>query len=45
MVTLLEKIKAHGEFKDEVIKWELKPAASQTWKEFKKYYSAADHER
>ena len=45
MVTLLEQIKAHGEFKDEVIKWELKPAASQTWKEFKKYYSAADHER
>lgn len=45
MVTLLEQIKGHGDFKEEVIKWELKPATTQTWVEFKKYFSAADHER
>jgi len=44
MVTLLEQIKAHGDFKEEVGKWELKPVASQTWDEFKKHFSAADHE-
>lgn len=45
MVTLLEQIKGRGDFKEEVIKWELKPAAMQTWVEFKKYFSAADHKR
>jgi hypothetical protein len=45
MVTLLEQIKAHGEFKEDVSKWELKKAADQTWIEFKKFYAAADHER
>ena len=45
MVTLLEQIKAHGDFKEEVSKWELKPLASQTWVEFKQHFAAADHER
>ena len=45
MVTLLEQIKGHGDFKEEVIKWELKPAATQTWVDFKTYFSSADHER
>lgn len=45
MVTLLEQIKAHGEFKEDVSKWELLATASQTWTEFKKFYAAADHER
>ena len=45
MVTLLEQIKAHGDFKEDVSKWELKALADQTWAEFKKFYAAADHEQ
>jgi hypothetical protein len=45
MVTILEQIKGHGDFKEEVIKWELKTTTSQTWIVFKKYFSAADHEQ
>jgi hypothetical protein len=44
MVTILEQIKGHGDFKEEVSKWELKPLAMQTWIEFKTYFSAVDHE-
>ena len=36
MVTILEQIKGHGDFKEEVIKWELKAATNQTWIEFQK---------
>lgn len=45
MVTLLEQIKAHGDFKEEVVRWEQKPIALQTWKDFKTYFADADHER
>lgn len=45
MVNLLEQIKAHGDLKEEVGKWELKPVASQKWDDFKTHFSAADHER
>ena len=45
MVTLLEQIKAHGDFKEEVLKWEQKASALQTWKDFKTYFADADHER
>ena len=45
MVTLLEQIKAHGDYKEEVLKWEQKDVALQTWKEFKPYFADADHER
>ena len=45
MVTLLEQIKAHGDFKEEVLKWEQKAVALQTWKDFKTYFADADHER
>ncbi len=44
MITILEQIKGHGDFKEEVLKWELKPAG-QSWVDFKQYFSAADHER
>lgn len=45
MVTLLKQIKAHGDFKEEVSKWELKPLTNQTWVEFKQHFAAADHKR
>ena len=45
MVTLLEQIKAHGDFKEEVLKWEQKAIVLQTWKDFKTYFADADHER
>lgn len=35
MVTLLEQINTHGDFKEDVSKWELKALADQTWAEFK----------
>jgi hypothetical protein len=45
MIRLLGQIKAHGDFKDEVADWEVKPEASQTYPEFKKFFIAADQER
>lgn len=45
MVTLLEQIKAHGDFKEEVVKWEQKANTLQTWPMFKTYFADADHER
>ena len=43
MVTILKQIRGHGDFKEEVSKWELKPLAMQTWIDFKTYFSAANH--
>lgn len=45
MIRLLGQIKAHGDFKDEVADWEIKPEVDQTYPEFKKFFIAADQER